>query len=125
MDRNELAQYIDDTFGIAGDHPFEQYPDYLVFRHNDSKKWFAVIMNLPKDKFIPNAVGKADAVNLKCDSLLIGSLLLEKGFYPAYHMNKSSWISVVLEECDDTDKLRMIVDMSFELTGKNQKRKKQ
>lgn len=31
-----------------------------------------------------------DVVNLKCDSVLVGSLLCESGFFPAYHMSKGS-----------------------------------
>lgn len=54
--------------------------------------------------------------SLKCDPLLSGSLRAEPGFFPAYHMSKEHWISVELAAVDD-DKLRFLIDMSWELTG--------
>ena len=55
-------------------------------------------------------------VSLKCAPLLSGSLRAEPGFFPAYHMSKEHWISVELAAVDD-DKLRFLIDMSWELTG--------
>ena len=37
-----------------------------------------------------------DVMDIKCSSMMIGSLLSKKGFLPAYHMNKNHWISIVL-----------------------------
>ena len=51
-----------------------------------------------------------------CDSILLGSLLDEKGFFPAYHMNKENWITVSLNGSVADDKIKMLIDMSFELT---------
>ena len=51
-----------------------------------------------------------------CDPLLSGSLRAEPGFFPAYHMSKEHWISVELAAVDD-DKLRFLIDMSWELTS--------
>ena len=45
-----------------------------------------------------------------------GSLRTEPGIFPAYHMNKESWISVALDGSVPDDKLRMLLDISFELT---------
>ena len=45
---------------------------------------------------------------------MVGSLLRENGFYPAYHMTKSSWISVVLDGSADDEKIKMLLDISFE-----------
>ena len=55
-------------------------------------------------------------VSLKCDPLLSGSLRAEPGFFPAYHMSKEHWISVLLDTVDD-EKLRFLIDMSWELTS--------
>ncbi len=62
--------------------------------------------------------GKIDIMNLKCDPLLIGSLRLEKGFFPAYHMSKANWISVSLDSSVDNEKIKWLIDMSFDLTAR-------
>jgi len=118
MDRQHLDRYINEIYKISAEFPFESTPDSAVYRHRDNRKWFALIMDLPLSKFIPDSKENVSAVNLKCDPLLIGSLLSEKGIYPAYHMNKTHWISVILNNETDDDKLRWLLDLSYELTKK-------
>ena len=97
MNRDELKAFILENYQADTDHPWLIYPNYEVFRHSNNQKWFAVIMDVPKSKFGLQSEERIDVVNLKCDSFLIGSLLTEKGFFPAYHMSKSNWISVALD----------------------------
>ncbi len=116
MNRNELEKFIIDNYNCTYDYPWEQFPAFRVFRHSNNKKWFAVIMDIPKNKLGLKSNEIITVVNLKCDSLLIGSLLLEDGFYPSYHMNKNNWISVALDSTTDDEKLKMLLDMSFDAT---------
>ena len=87
MGRSEFKAYIQENYGIEPDCPWIEYPDYAVFRHNGNKKWFALVMGVPKNKFGLPGCEILDVVNLKCNPLLLGSLLGEKGFFPAYHMS--------------------------------------
>ena len=52
-----------------------------------------------------------EMINLKGESDLIPNLIWESGIYSVYHMNKQHWISVDIEEYEDIDKLKMLVDM--------------
>ena len=113
MNREALRQYILQTYPAASDFPWERYPKYEVFRHCNSQKWFALIMELPKTKLGRREAGLFDVVNLKCDPILIDSLRSEPGFYPAYHMNKVNWITVCLDGTVPEDKLKLLLDMSY------------
>ena len=66
--------------------------------------------------------GTAEIINLKCQPALIGSLRERDGFYPAYHMNKDQWLSVRLDGSVADDELKSLIDLSFELTQKKQKK---
>ena len=123
MKRSQLDKYITDYYGVRAERLFEKNPGFQVYRHNDTKKWFAMIMDLPESILGLDGQKIIDVVNLKCDPILIGSLRLEQGFYPAYHMNIENWISVALDERVPDEKLRMLVDMSYELTRKKLRRK--
>ena len=65
-----------------------------------------------------------DIVNLKCDPVLIGSLQSEKGIFPAYHMSKDKWISVALDGGVDDEQIKMLLEMSYELTALKIQRKR-
>ena len=81
-------------------------------------------MDLPKSKLGLQGVELLDVVNFKCDPLLIGSLREEPGFFPAYHMNKDSWITVALDGSVPDDKIKMLLDMSYQATVSKTRKKK-
>jgi len=53
---------------------------------------------------------------------MMGSLLQEKGIFPAYHMSKTCWISVLLDGSVSEETLSFLIDISFELTNKKCKK---
>ena len=94
-----------------------KYPNNEVFRHSNNRKWFALIMDVPREKLGLSGTELLDVVNLKCDPILTGSLRREVGIFPAYHMNKANWITVALDGSVPDDTIRMLLDMSFETTA--------
>ncbi len=121
MNREELIKYISESYGTQADYPFMQYPDVAVFRHVNNKKWFAVVMKVQKSRLGIKSEGAVDILNLKCDPILVGSLRNEDGFYPAYHMSKTNWISAALDGSTSADKIKWLIDISFELTARKVK----
>lgn len=116
MTRQELKTFIYETYGIIPDNPWLKSPSYEVFRHSDNKKWFAVIMDIPKSKLGINGDENISVVNLKCDGIMIGNILSENGMYPAYHMNKSCWITAALDGSAEDETVKLLTRMSFKLT---------
>lgn len=123
MNREELKQFIFDHYSVETDHPWMKYPSYAVFRHPGNRKWFALIMEIPKEKLGLPGEELIDIVNFKCDPVLIGSLLNEPGFFPAYHMSKANWITVALDHSVSDVKIKGLLDMSFDLTAPKMKKK--
>ena len=116
MKREELSAYLADTYSSGGEHLFAKYPSFLVFRHTGNRKWFAVIMDIPRKNLKLPGEGEISVVNLKCDPRLIGSFREEPGIFPGWHMNKAHWLSVALDAGVEDEKIRFLVDMSYELT---------
>lgn len=116
MNRTELEDYIGSFYGVAGERPFVKDPATCVFRHRGNQKWFAVIMEIPKEKLGLSGGGEINLVNFKCDTRLIGSFREEKGIYPAYHMSKAHWLTVALDGTVGEDKIKFLLDMSYDLT---------
>lgn len=114
MDRKEFTSYILNNYVTNEEHPWAESPDNSVFRHPSNKKWFALIMNIGSDKLGLNG-GNIDVVNLKCEPAMIDNFLDGKSVFRAYHMNKTYWITVIIGAADE-NKLKMLLDVSFELT---------
>lgn len=122
MNRNELDKFITDTYGAAAEYLWESAPTFAVYRHKTGKKWFAVIMDIPKTKLGFEDEGSVSVVNLKCDPLLIGSILKDEGIHRGYHMNKNYWITVRLDNSVSAEQIKWLLDLSFDLTAKKPKK---
>jgi len=103
---------------VEGERLWLTFPDYIVFRNPKNKKWFAIIMDIEKSKLGLEGEGKVDIVDLRCDNILIGSLLHNKGYLPAYHMSKKNWITALLDGSADENELKDLVHLSYEIIEK-------
>ncbi len=112
-----VLEYILSNYDTKEERLWVDTPDFVVFRNFTSKKWFVLLMQLPKNKLVKNATGIAEIINLKCDPIVIGGLLNQKGIYPAYHMNKTHWISVDVKETEE-NLTKYLIDLSYNLTLK-------
>ena len=72
MNRGQFKQYILETYPCEANHPWIKYPNNEVFRHPGNRKWFALVMDVPKNKLGLAGSDVIDVVNLKCDPILIG-----------------------------------------------------
>lgn len=118
MTKNEFITYISEKYNVVADYPFDDI-NTPVFRHQDNKKWFAIIMTVKKSKLGVGSEECVNIVNLKCAQEIIDSMLTEDGIFPAYHMSKKHWISVMLNDTANSDTLRWLTSISYDLTSKN------
>ena len=114
--RQFLDNHITEAYGSVAECPWASAPSYGVYRHNHNKKWFAVIMTIDKSKLSILGGGQINVVNLKCEPIILNSALNERGFYPAYHMNKEHWITVALDGTVSEEKIKFFLSLSHELT---------
>ncbi len=124
MDRKQLIAHISETYNADIEYLWENAPDCGIFRHADSRKWFALVMGVRRDRLGLRGSDTVDVLNLKCDPLMHGSLCTEEGIIPAYHMNKQQWISVLLDGSVTDDMIKGLLNMSFDLTDTKPKRTK-
>lgn len=117
MNPQMLFTEMETRYGVAPEFLWRAHPDYAVFRHADNRKWFAVLLNPPGIKL---GLPQAEAVwvlNVKAQPENLVILRGMAGVLPAYHMNKSYWLSLHLAALPDAVILDLLDD-SFQLTRK-------
>lgn len=114
MTRQEVFDYARQQYGTEPDYPWMDAN--AVLRHTNSKKWYAVILEVRRDKLGLDGEGILDILNVKCDPILIGSLRLKPGFHPAYHMNKEKWLTIRLDGSVSSAEIQDLIEMSYQLT---------
>ena len=110
-----IAQ-VQEKYGDQLEYLWEKSPDTAVLRHEDSQKWYAVLMRIPWDRLDKAREGQVEAVNLKHDC--VAYLLSQKGIYPAFHMNKRYWISLALDDSLSDNEVLDLLEISWNLTLK-------
>ena len=116
MDRKEIFSLCRHNYHTEPDYPWNDWN--AVLRHADNGKWYGVIIEVAKAKLGMDGDGIVDVLNLKCDPQLVGSLRLKEGFFPAYHMNKENWISILLDGPASKTEINKLIDLSYQLTSK-------
>ena len=120
MKKQQFLEYCLDTYSTSPDYPFGEDFETAVFRHAGNRKWFAIVMRVSRRKFGFDSDEVIDVVNLKLPTEMFGSFGAADGVYPAYHMNKLHWISVLLPDAPD-DVVQFLVNVSFEATKAKKK----
>ncbi len=120
--KEQLLSYAKKTYKTVPDAPFRTAPTYFVLRHADTRKWYALFMDVPRERLGLPGNEYVDILNIKCDPVLSGSLRMGKGILPAYHMHRDSWITILLDGTVPAKDIFPLLDMSYELTRKKSKR---
>ena len=123
MTKQDFLSYCLNTYGTSPDYPFDEDFETAVLRHADNRKWYAVVMRVSRCKFGLDSDEVIDVVNLKLPVEMFGSFGVADGVYPAYHMNKFHWVSVLLLDAPG-DMVQFFVNASFEATKDKRKQKK-
>ncbi len=123
MTKLEFFEFCSDAYSTLPDYPFEEDFETAVLRHSDNRKWYAIVMKVSRRKFGFDSDEVIDVVNLKHPAEMFGSFGASEGVYPAYHMNKLHWISVLLPDAP-TDVVQFLTNASFEATRAKIKRQK-
>lgn len=92
--KENLLQYAAKQYGTKPECLWLSKPNYAVLRHNDNRKWYAVLMDVPGEKLGLSGQGILAVLEVKCDPRLAGSLRMEVGILPAYHMHRDNWITI-------------------------------
>ena len=124
MTKQKFLEYCSGAYSTLPDYPFEEDFDTAVLRHADNRKWYALVMRVSGRKFGLDSDKVVEVVNLKQPVEMYGSFGVADGVYPAYHMNKLHWISVLLPDAPD-DVVKFLVNVSFEATKTTKKKPKQ
>ncbi len=115
--RSDVIKYVLENYNTTAENKWIKYPNYQILRHPNNK-WYGAIMDVEKSKLGIEGDEKVDILVVKCDTLMQGSLLNEKGFYPAYHFSKAHWISILLDGTVAKELVYSLIDYSYDVNEK-------
>ena len=115
--RKILLDYVKEKYGTTPEEPWEDN-NHATIKTSNSKKWYGIFMSVSYKTLGLDKSGKIDILNVKLNPEVIESLIDKKHFFPAYHMNKKYWITILLDSDMDLDLVKSLIDESFNLVEK-------
>lgn len=115
---NRITNLVIKKYGNEPEFLWKTTPGTGVFRNSDSKKWYLAILDVDRSKIQENKKGTVEIALIKLSPDNVVKIIKEEHFYPGWHMNKKYWISVILDEMVNDDKIMKLIEESYGFTIK-------
>lgn len=113
--KQTVLNYMMEYYGTEPEAPWQKYPKYLTFKTANTKKWYAVYMNIPFSLLGLKGCGEANIINVKVNPEDVDAYIDGKNFFLAYHMNKKHWLTILLHKESPIDTVKELIDKSYKL----------
>jgi len=117
-----LAEHILATYGDEAEHPFTDDLHTTVWRRQDTKKWYAVLLSVNKKKLGLCADEVVESLLLHITPEELDRIVDGKKYFRGYHMNKRHWLTVLLDGSISPDELFARLATSHALGAKPKKK---
>ena len=113
---SEVIDYCNNKYGENHVNPFKKHPDILALV-NEKNKWYALFLDVDYNKLNKNTdiTTKVKILNVKYPANKILEIIDNKNIFPAYHMNKKHWISIVIDKNIKLETIKELIDISYSL----------
>ena len=136
-----VIKYVNKKYGDNLEFLWEDY-DGAVFRNQDNLKWYGLIMKVKEQSFVNSTLKRMKLANKKSknsllnkkdfsdeklieiidihiDKTISSDLIDYNTIFPGFHMNKDSWITVILDDETNLKKVYDLIDNSYKMTVKS------
>ena len=113
--KDDYIAWIKSKFGAEPDYPWQDDAPYSFVFRCPNEKWFALVMRIKYRQLGLTGDENVWVVNMKADQDAIPNLIDRKSIFPAWHMNKKHWITILLTAVTDFDKLCELTEKSYNL----------
>lgn len=110
-----LLGFAESEYGDEPEFLWEKTPENAVLRRKGGRKWYAVIMAIPASKLGIPSGERIEIADLRGDPGRIKSLLDGESFFPAWHMNKRNWYTLLLDGSVQDEELFALLKESYRL----------
>ena len=113
-----VIDYVRGTYGDEMEFLWERFPDNAIWRRKDNRKWYGVILTVPKNKLGLDSSEVAEIIDLRLNPELMAETIDNEKYFPGWHMNKKHWYTIILNNSVPTEEICQRIDESYVLAKK-------
>lgn len=110
---NEVITFVSDVYGDDLEYLWKNSKN-AIWRRKDTQTWYAACLKVSKRKLGLDSDAVCEIINVR---VLDNGILDFHSFFPAFHMNKKSWVSILVETTS-LEKICTMIQDSYRLTKK-------
>lgn len=110
-----LIDHVRRKYGTIPEAPWGALEQYHTLNTAKRHKWYGLFMLIPYKYLGVEKEGRIHVLNLKIRTEDIPAVVDHVHFFPAYHMNKKYWISVLLDRDVNIERVKHLLDESYAL----------
>ena len=118
--RDDILKYAAKMYKTQPEYLWARDPNYAVLRRSDNRKWYGIIMDVPRARLGVAGEGTVDILNVKCDPGLYSLLDKRDGILRGYHMG-GTWVSIMLDGSIELSQIYALMRSSYVLVGPRKK----
>lgn len=115
----KILDYAKEKYNSPAEYLWEKFPRNAVCRRQDNEKWYFALLSVQGSKIGLKTDEIIELVDLRVPFAEVPNLLKQPNIYPAYHMNKKHWITIILDGSMSLDEIYKFIDRSYELAKKS------
>ncbi|MDE6474145.1 MAG: MmcQ/YjbR family DNA-binding protein [Clostridia bacterium] len=115
---NDVIEYVRDKYGDELEFLWKKFDDNAIWRRKDNGKWYGLILTVSKNKIGLDGEEKVEIIDLRISPQEVENVVDNKSYFPAYHMNKKSWITILLDGSIGIEEICRRIDDSYALALK-------
>ena len=114
----KILEYAREKYGDEPEYLWKDSPEYAVLRRADNRKWYVLIMQIPRKRLKLDGNDIVEVVDLRFDVDELPRKVDGVSYFYGYHMNKKHWITILLDGSVPLDEILACVDKSYALAKK-------
>ena len=110
----KIIEYVKNKYNSDLEFLWKKYDDTAVIRNKNNNKWYGIIFSISKKVLGDYEDELVEIMDIRADN--IDKIIDNKNIYPGYHMNKKSWITILLDNKLDDEYILNLIDNSYNLS---------
>ena len=114
----KVVAHIRENFSDAPEFLWDKFPNFAVFRRADNRKWYAVIMVVPRNKLQLTGTDELEILNLRALPDELDALVDSEKYFRGWHMNKRHWLTLTLDDALADEEIFSRLEQSYRLAAR-------
>lgn len=114
----EVIDYVKNTYADELEFLWKKFSNNAIWRRKDTEKWYGALLTVSKRKLGIESDELVEIIDLRIQPEELEALIDNKRYFPGYHMNKTHWYTIILDNSVSSEEIFNRIAQSYLLAVK-------